>query len=967
MIIAFTFAFLTGAFSVLLVQAFLLYKWWSSKEREAPKLIVQHEKVANPKLVAECKKNGGPNELSFLNLLILFIWEEWRDTEAAKNFCLRRLNMELSDLMRNKTAGRVIEQITIQDISLGSSLPVIKGASVVNIETKGPNGNPHELDIALDLEYSGGCHVAIQVDLLFNKSAYFSVKMVYLKGQGRIRFQQSPCTHWSFSFYEEPELEFEAESHFEGKTIPQLTSLIVNHLRRSVYKKHTLPSYKIRYAPFFRPNKPQDEQQEIHLHNSLLTVGKLAVEVVGCSRLPEFEGGLSLYCSLSVDVLPWKQLAENSRALWTSYEVEVTRETSSISYGMTLIKEYGNTEMDKFIMVDVITPKSPADLAGLHKGDVLIAVDGQKIESLKQAAKLIKNKAKFSATIQRPPSKMPPKDKIDGTSVKCNIVASENGNSNPNEDFVDIIMDELIKHSDINTGRELRQRTGKGSTKQRSSTLSTISPIETKETSKNVTEATRPIRSSTVATDGKPEVSKAPERSRSISPESKPSTPKLSETGVSKDDAVPMSFLIRPSTYSERPGTRKTREVPSSLEPAWNETIIFDVEKKDKYLNVCVWSKSQDKLDLLLGYIISPPHMLLCIVSKTHFLVSPHIDGIIANRPQLRAHPGLKEELCGGDIKLIFRHSPSLIGSEEMIIDKQQELLQIASQLEANRDDTSESMEQRVEHHFVLTEFYFPTRCNYCSKKVWTKVAFLCRNCALICHKKCLDNCKRFSSCLRSSKEKSRWFSKKPPLSSESEETKPEVSLPEMSSPNEPEAPGTDQASSSNVDQSETCEKERDGDQGAEEAKVVYKDEGATVKSEPKSPTRKSKLKLSLTEKIKKGASEDEVRLSDMEVASMQVREVGRELFSNLPFEARKKKLQEMMARLQVEIDEENETRTELYKNKKTSKDRKQKNYMDTLITKSEERSQALAMLMLQYCAGMQSCADAEEEESCQL
>lgn len=24
-----------------------------------------------------------------------------------------------------------------------------------------------------------------------------------------------------------------------------------------------------------------------------------------------------------------------------------------------------------------------------------------------------------------------------------------------------------------------------------------------------------------------------------------------------------------------------------------------------------------------------------------------------------------------------------------------------------------------VEHNFILTQFYFPTRCNYCSKKVW--------------------------------------------------------------------------------------------------------------------------------------------------------------------------------------------------------------------------------------------------------
>ena len=38
-----------------------------------------------------------------------------------------------------------------------------------------------------------------------------------------------------------------------------------------------------------------------------------------------------------------------------------------------------------------------------------------------------------------------------------------------------------------------------------------------------------------------------------------------------------------------------------------------------------------------------------------------------------------------------------------------------------------------------------------------------------------------------------------------------------------------------------------------------------------------------------------------------------------------------------------------------------------TFQAKSEERSQALAMLMLQYCAGYQSCVEAEELDSYRL
>ena len=127
------------------------------------------------------------------------------------------------------------------------------------------------------------------------------------------------------SFFQEPEVDFQAESQFEGKNLPQLTSLIISHLRKSIQKKHTLPSYKIRYNPFFPELSPQDETQEVYVHDSLVTVGKLEVTVVGCSRLPELESGpWQYYCSVSVDLLPWSQLAENKRAMWPTFEVVKT-------------------------------------------------------------------------------------------------------------------------------------------------------------------------------------------------------------------------------------------------------------------------------------------------------------------------------------------------------------------------------------------------------------------------------------------------------------------------------------------------------------------------------------------------------------------------------------------------------------------------------------------------------------------
>ena len=72
----------------------------------------------------------------------------------------------------------------------------------MKIDTKDPKEVPQELDIALDLEYSGGCHIAMQVDLVFNKSVYLAVKLVHLQGRARLQFRRHPLAHWSFAFYE---------------------------------------------------------------------------------------------------------------------------------------------------------------------------------------------------------------------------------------------------------------------------------------------------------------------------------------------------------------------------------------------------------------------------------------------------------------------------------------------------------------------------------------------------------------------------------------------------------------------------------------------------------------------------------------------------------------------------------------------------------------------------------------------
>lgn len=75
-------------------------------------------------------------------------------------------------------------------------------------------------------------------------------------------------------------------------------------------------------------------------------------------------------------------------------KIEISRESNEISFGLTLSKEITEDELGKTIVIETIVVDSPAYTAGVMAKDILVAVDGHKIESLKQAAKMIKNKSR---------------------------------------------------------------------------------------------------------------------------------------------------------------------------------------------------------------------------------------------------------------------------------------------------------------------------------------------------------------------------------------------------------------------------------------------------------------------------------------------------------------------------------------------------------------------------------------------
>ncbi|KAK6487642.1 PDZ domain-containing protein 8-like [Huso huso] len=328
---------------------------------------------------------------NFLNAIFLFLFRELRDTHLVRHWVTKKIKVEFEELLQTKTAGRLLEGLSLRDFSLGNSLPVLKTAKLIRPVSCNEDGMPEELNFEVDLEYNGGFHLAIDVEMVFGKSAYLFVKMTRVVGRLRLQFTRLPFSHWSFSFLEDPLIDFEVRSQFEGRPLPQLTSIIVNQLKRVIKRKHTLPNYKIRYKPFFpfqvQPTSLEAVDVDLSIQDTGLVEGRLKVTVVECSRLfilGSYDRETYVHCTVELSSSVWKEKPRSSIKT-----VEIIKGNSQ-SVGLTF-RQVPAIEGDAVnVSIETVVPNSPAALADLQKGDRLIAIGGVKVTSSVHVLKLIK-------------------------------------------------------------------------------------------------------------------------------------------------------------------------------------------------------------------------------------------------------------------------------------------------------------------------------------------------------------------------------------------------------------------------------------------------------------------------------------------------------------------------------------------------------------------------------------------------
>ncbi|NXC34949.1 PDZD8 protein, partial [Campylorhamphus procurvoides] len=326
----------------------------------------------------------------FLNAIFLFLFRELRDTALVRDWVTKKIKVEFEELLQAKMTGKVLEGLSLREVSLGDVLPVFKSVKLMRPVVCNEEGCPEELGFEVDLEYNGGFHLAIDADLVFGKSAYLFVKISRVMGKLKLVFTRLPFTHWFFSFMEDPVIVFEVKSQFEGRPMPQLTSIIVNQFKKVIKRKHTLPNYKIRFKPFFPFYiSPPDEYEDrdLCIQDLLLTEGRLKVTLIECTRLLMFgsyERETNVHCTMELSSNIWE---EKSRSAIKTAEL-VKGNLQSV--GLTLRLVQSKEEDGGHVVIETVTPNSPAAAADLQRGDRLLAIGSVKITSTVQVLKLIR-------------------------------------------------------------------------------------------------------------------------------------------------------------------------------------------------------------------------------------------------------------------------------------------------------------------------------------------------------------------------------------------------------------------------------------------------------------------------------------------------------------------------------------------------------------------------------------------------
>lgn len=403
-------------------------------------------------------------------------------------------------------------------------------------------------------------------------------------------------------------------------------------------------------------------------------------------------------------------------------------------------------------------------------------------------------------------------------------------------------------------------------------------------------------------------------------------------------------------------------------------SVVFDVESNHKYLNVALWSKDPFKSGSLLcvGHVsLQLEHISLeCMATssaefQSTFRLGPPEPRANVSRTALRSlstHKGFNEKLCYGDVTLNLCYladgefeypgGPTEREREGSLHDEELRERERETVPSVQRDDLAFGPMQlgELRHNFQDTQFQNITWCEYCKKKVWTKAASQCMNCAYVCHKKCQDKCLAENPfCVAPSERRGADPEAKSTINRATTGLTRHIINTSSRLLNLRQVPKTrlvEQVADAVPGAVEPSPKHTPNTSDNESSDTETYTSGASPSKQPTNSGGSSKLVR------KEGGLDDSVFIA--------VKEIGRDLYRGLPTDERSQKLELMLDKLQQEIDQELEHNNALMLEEKEATDARRKALISAALAKSGERLQALTLLMIHYRAGIEDLESVE-------
>eukprot|EP00039_Didymoeca_costata_P007704 m.102981 g.102981 ORF g.102981 m.102981 type:complete len:672 (-) comp13791_c0_seq1:1130-3145(-) len=391
-----------GAGIVIITEIVILRLWWFTlvrpvnplekeeyKQTELPPDLKQYNQD-HPRPLAYQRDQLPASSGHVFNFVCHFLFRELRDTLHVKRHFMRSLNKDFQLLKENTSIGKILERVRVDDVFFGTSLPLIVDAVMKRPKSGDIGEGDHGMDVGLQVKYNGGFKIKIVADLTFGKKAIVTVAVKEMTGKMQFSLRHFPHSHWFVSFDGEPKIEFEVSSVFEGVTVPQLSLLITNQIRRTIRKKHTLPQASLRYWPFF---KRPDSQPDLHVNiqGRPIQEGTIYIRIIRALGFKGFRPGSSVFCQLSLSAQTlWDAEEEENRPKFRLLQLEISKKESK-QLSASLSKSEATVE----ILQEGLS-------GSVEVGDTLVEINGVAITSLKQAQKLLQKIIKpTSVTLKR--------------------------------------------------------------------------------------------------------------------------------------------------------------------------------------------------------------------------------------------------------------------------------------------------------------------------------------------------------------------------------------------------------------------------------------------------------------------------------------------------------------------------------------------------------------------------------------